>query len=142
MKVKLIYVPRLYEKHRYSYSPRHPYLPPLGIATIKSTLEKHEFHTEIDDLDVKVNKKSKSQIDLEIFDNLYSIARMLEKDKKISSKASNPSKMYEEAEKMLKLTKIKNYDLIGLSMNSEMNISTIGVALALSKVIKDRKIHK
>ncbi|MFB6089303.1 MAG: radical SAM protein [Candidatus Aenigmatarchaeota archaeon] len=135
MKIKLIYVPRLYEEHRYSYAPKHHYLPPMGIAVLKTVLENHGFVVDIDDLDVKVNKLS--NLDLSIFDNIYNIAGLLEGNDKIEKAKKNKGPM-EKARKMIKYIDIEDYDLIGLSLVSEMNISAIGTAISLARIIKEK----
>jgi radical SAM superfamily enzyme YgiQ (UPF0313 family) len=134
MKIKLIYLPRLYTSKKSYYPFKNGLLPPLGLATLKSNLEKFGHKVDIDDLDIKVvrhneSKINKEKINIEIFDDIKLIKNHL----KYTS-----SKINDEAKKIISLTEINNYDMIGLSLLGDSNFSVIGLAIVLSKIIKER----
>jgi radical SAM superfamily enzyme YgiQ (UPF0313 family) len=133
MRIKLIYMPRLYEFGRPTYPSGRPNFPPLGIATLSSLLKKHGHKVKQDDLDVRVhnhNNKSNNPINLRMFDDINRILKFI--------KLGHDPEWEKEAEKILKFTTYKEFDLIGLSQVGELNFSVIGMTLAMSKIIKEK----
>jgi radical SAM superfamily enzyme YgiQ (UPF0313 family) len=137
MKIKLLYLPR------YSTSindPQNkilsglPFLPPLGIATLTGFLKRHHMNVTQDDLLIKVahfNSKSlDGKINLEIFNDEKRIERFI--------KNGYDPELEEEGEKILSLTKIKGFDVIGFSIYDTHNPSSAGVAMVLGKLIKEK----
>ncbi|MBU4501172.1 MAG: hypothetical protein KKA79_01155 [Nanoarchaeota archaeon] len=133
MKIKLIHMPRVHIGYGHKQIP----LVPLGIATLKSFLEKQGYKIDIDDLNIKVDydtKYSKDRdqkgINLMLFENRERIRNYL--------KRGNDPEIEEEAEKILKKTNYKGYDIIGMSLQDELIFSVIGVSLVTAKLIKEQ----
>jgi radical SAM superfamily enzyme YgiQ (UPF0313 family) len=133
MRIKLIYVPRLYTKNKFEYTETHNFTPPLGIAILTSMLKKFNIPVKQDDLDAKIffdSYKEINKINLKIFDDKNRIEKFIKKPE--------DAELEEEAEKMLKKTKIEGYDVIGLSLCGQHNFSVIGTSVVLSKLIKEK----
>lgn len=135
MKIKLIHIPRLYQKERLGYQEEHGFLPPLGIATLKTLIQERGYTVDQDDLDIKVvsyNKNCKDEskkINIELFDKREIINEYVK---------NGYPQLDHEAEKILSMTNIQGYDVIGLSLIEESNFSVIGMTIVLSKLIKEK----
>lgn len=135
LKLKLIFLPwhHLGPNREDIYGERG--FPPLGIATLTAFLRKHGIDVEQDDLEIKViahNEKSDNQegsINLHYFCDEERIDKLIE---------GGEETLEREGEKILKLTKCGGFDAIGLSLHSTDNVSVIGVALTISKLLKEK----
>ncbi|MBU4501122.1 MAG: radical SAM protein [Nanoarchaeota archaeon] len=134
MKTKLLYTPKYAKELTPEQLLGNAAIPPLGIASITAALRNNGYNCDQDDLNIKVAydnaHKTRKHVDLSIFENIQKINKFIEQKQDIE--------LEEEAEKILKKTKYKGYDLIGLSILEEVNPSSISMALALSKVIKEK----
>ncbi len=139
MKVKLLYPPLYYprlenqpDKMFYRRGPAK--IPLISLPILKSYLTRNGFFTEQDDLDIKTyteNEKAKNnKIWMSLFDNLPRIKRFLDT-------GSDPQ-LEEEAEKILKRTDYKGFDILGFSITNEWNIAGFGSTLVLAKMIKEK----
>jgi radical SAM superfamily enzyme YgiQ (UPF0313 family) len=134
MRIKLIYTPKYAKELSPKQALGNAALPPLGIASITSAMKLNGYHCEQDDLNIKVaydnvyERKSKS-VNLSVFEGHNKVKKFLE--------TKNDPELEEEAEKILKKTDYKKFDIIGLSILEEVNPSSMSIALALSKVIKE-----
>jgi radical SAM superfamily enzyme YgiQ (UPF0313 family) len=133
MKIKLIHVPRVH----IGYEHKQFLLPPLGTAILKTVLDNEGYQTDQDDLNIKVDYDTKyaknplrKSINLMLFEDRERIKKFLE--------TKNDPELEEEAEKILKKTKYKGYDIIGLSLLDELIFSVIGTSIVLSKIIKEQ----
>jgi radical SAM superfamily enzyme YgiQ (UPF0313 family) len=110
------------------------YFPPLGISTLTSFLGAGGISVEQDDLDVKTFhnnlKNNEKRIDLKIF--------LDEEKMKKFIKTGHDSVLESEAEKIIKLTKCKGFDVIGLSLIVTDNPSTSAVAIVIAKILKEK----
>lgn len=133
MRTKLLFIPR-YHCDPDDYRPINPpFFPPLGIATLKTYLETRGYHVDQDDLDIKtaqVNDKTPGHINMRIFLDQERVDKFF--------KTCKDEKYEEQAERILKLTSLKGYDVVGFSLMPTDNPSTSSVALALAKVIKEK----
>lgn len=134
MKLKLLFLPRYHADPNTGEKDFPPFFPPLGIATLTSFLRGRDIDVDQDDLNIKTvrrNMDSKHEdIDLEKFFDPKRI-------KDFFKDASDPD-LEGEARKIVEMTDIKGYDVVGLSLMPTDNPSTAGVALAVSKIIKER----
>ena len=133
MKLKLLFLPR-YHCDPDDYRPINPpFIPPLGIATLTTYLRKHSYLVEQDDLDIKTahsNKKYNNKINMKIFLDQKRVNNFF--------KTCEDEEYEEQAEKILKLTNLKEFDVVGFSLMPTDNPSTSSVALALAKVLKQK----
>jgi len=129
MKIKLIYPPRIRNKEQRF----EVILPPLGISILTSYLRKKGINTKQDDLDIKLeqNKLSRNSIYTEPFTNKKIVYDYILKDK-------HDNNLLNAAEKLLKLTDYKNFDLIGFSIMDNVEFSNISISLVLAKLIKEK----
>lgn len=135
MRIKLLYVPRLYGVKKHEYRDKHSFSPPLGISILTASLRKEGFSADQDDLNAKVffrnwDARPKMRYRLEGFDDIERLKRFL--------KTGSDAELEREAERMLSLTQLRGYDVIGLSTCGQHNFSTVGVALVMAKLIKQR----
>ncbi len=133
MKMKLLFLPRAHTDPNDQSQMDYVNCPPLGISTLTAYLRKHNIDVQQDDLDIKTatyNDRHKKPIDLSLFNELSRIQKFLS--------SGQEEGLELEAEKILQLTPIKGYDIIGLSVVSPDNPSTASVPLVLGKLIKER----
>lgn len=135
MRTKLLYIPRLYGVEKHEYTDKHTFCPPLGISVLTAALREHGFSADQDDLDAKVffrNWDARPNVEyrLDGFDDSQRIKHFLE--------TGSDAELEREAKRMLSLTRLRGYDTIGLSTCGQHNFSTVGVALVMAKLIKQR----
>jgi len=137
MRVKLLYVPRIYKEtldlnKDFGYSSKHPMFPPLGLATITSYLKQNGIKVSQDDLNIKVfthNLQKKKKIKIWLFQDKERIINYL--------KTGKDDELLSETEKILKLTKIKGFDIFGFSIVDDFNFSAVSSTILLAKLIKE-----
>jgi len=119
------------------YETRQFLLPPLGLPILKTILENEGYKCDQDDLNIKVDYDTKysknplrKSVNLMLFEDRERIKKFLE--------TKNDPELEEEAEKILKKTNYKGYDIIGLSLLDELIFSVIGTSLVISKIIKEQ----
>jgi len=135
MKIKLIYTPKYAKEMKREDALENASLPPLGIASVISVLRNNGYKCDQDDLNIKVAfdnvyKIKNREVNLSIFEDKQKVEKFL--------KTKNDPELEEEAEKILKKTKYKKFDLIGFSILEEVNLSSISIPLVLSKLIKEK----
>lgn len=139
MKLKLLFLPRYHANPNTGEKDLPPFYPPLSISTLKSFMkknqDKHSFKVEQDDLDIKtvrhnMETSEEDKINLKKFFHQGRIYDFLKNE-------IDPG-LEEEAEKIIEMTDLKGYDVVGLSLMPTDNPSTAGVTLAVSKKIKER----
>ncbi len=135
MRIKLLYVPRLYGVNKHEYRDMHSFCPPLGISLLTAALTEKGFSADQDDLNAKVffenwDARPKVKYSLEGFDDIRRIRCFLER--------GGDTELEEGASRMLSLTRLRGYDLVGLSTCGQHNFSTVGVALVMGKIIKQQ----
>ena len=136
MKVKLLFVPRLYGTEKHEYTSEHTCTPPLGIPTISSVLKNHGHIVDQDDLDARVFFHPPSQgagkgFDLAGFDDRGRIEAFLS--------SGRDEELEALADRLLAHTDLDGFDLVGLSLVGQHNFSALGSALVMAKRIKERK---
>lgn len=109
------------------------FFPPLGISVLTSFLREHHVSVKQDDLYIKTfhqNLKKKKKIDLRIFLD----------EKKINDfiKTGHEPLLEAEAEKIIKLTNCKGFDVIGLSLTVTDNPSTSAMGMVIAKILKEK----
>jgi len=127
MKIKLIFLPKFdldYRKGEYNLNAL--YVPPIGISVLTSFLRSHQIKTDQDDLFIKTRNK----IDLKPFSDEKRI-------KKLTLKEYQDEELEKSGEKILRLTKVRDYDIIGFSIYDPDEVSSVGIALILAKIIKE-----
>ncbi|MFH8119869.1 MAG: radical SAM protein [Candidatus Aenigmatarchaeota archaeon] len=134
LKIKLIYVPRIYPAkinimRDFGYSSKPPFIPPYGISLLSSYLKSLGFKVKKDDLDIKAYVAGKKD-EMKIFNKKEKIIKFL--------KTLKDDELEETGEKILKMTKIKGFDFFGLSIVDDMNFSAIASAIILAKLIKEK----
>lgn len=132
MKIKLLYLPKFEMEYNtgrpldgtgwYKYN-----IPPLGIAVLTSFLKSHGIDAEQDDLLIKT---CKSGIDISPFADKKNINKFV--------KTGSEETLEELGEKILSLTNVKGYDIIGLSLYESDNPTTGIIALVLAKILKEK----
>jgi radical SAM superfamily enzyme YgiQ (UPF0313 family)/predicted Zn-dependent protease len=129
MKIKLIYPPKI----RGEEQKPEVVLPPLGISILTSYLRKHNIKTEQEDLDIKLDyhRLRNKWIPADPFVNKEIVYDYVFKDKLNDSLLS-------AAENILKLTRYKNFDLIGFSIMDNFEFLDISPSLVLAKLIKEK----
>ena len=139
-KIKLLVVP---------YDHRNPNLPnygtvmstmqfpPLGISTLKAFLQERNFSVDQDDLDIKVldhnlnnRDRPEKQINMNVFSDEQRVRQLIEHGQEDTLELLG--------ERILSLTDVSGYDVIGLSVVKPDNYSTIGIPIVLGKLIKER----
>lgn len=139
MKLKLLFLPRYHANPNTGERDFPPFYPPLSTATLKSFMEKnsgkHNFEVEQDDLDIKTVRQNmddneEEKIHIEKFFDEQRIDNFFN--------TGSDEKLEREGERIIENTDINGYDVIGLSLMPTDNPSTAGVALAVSKKIKER----
>ncbi|MFB6088296.1 MAG: radical SAM protein [Candidatus Aenigmatarchaeota archaeon] len=132
MKLKLLSLP-LHQTNVSGENSQNPIIPPLSTATLKGYLENNGMNVEQDDLSIKTEVKNlfigEDNINLGIFDKKENLMEIL-------SNKFVPS-LENEARKILQLTDIKKFDVIGLSIMNSNNFSSITLPIVLSKLIKE-----
>lgn len=117
---------------RYEYRYRRTVVPPVGLATLSSILYKDGFEVGQDDLEVKmhyVNSKLKEKIN-------YAYSALNDKDRVNSYlNGNNDSTMEKISENFLKMTDIKDFDIIGFSI---LYVGALFPALLMAKKIKEK----
>lgn len=106
MKIKLIYAPSLEKPHRFN----RLVFPPLGIAQLKAFLSKHDFHVELDDLNIKILHQQRMNRDKPSLNKVH----IQEMTKYIRGDYST-DELEEAISEDLKKTNYKGYDVIGIS---------------------------
>lgn len=112
-----------------------PRIPPLGISVLKGYLKGKGIDIELDDLSIKSFKynmeaNETERINFEIFN-----------DKEKMKELENGERCVEferEGEKILNLTDLKGFDVIGFSIMNSHNPSSITVPVTLGKLIKEK----
>jgi len=136
MRLKLILLP--YDNRDPNNGENMPAMsfPPLGISTLTSFLRSEGYSVDQDDLDIKMetyNERSKQarKIDMSLFSDEGRIRSFF---------VEGHEPVLEDAgERILKMTSLKGYDIIGLSVVKPDTPSTVGVPLVLGKLIKERQ---
>jgi len=135
MKLKLLFLPRYEVNPNIGKPTQVSKYPPLGIATLTAFLKENNISVEQDDVDIKVfhhnlTNNENRRIKLEIFNDKKRIDEFIQ--------TKNDPGLEKEAEKILKLTDCKGFDVIGLSLNIADNPSSTAIALVLAKILKER----
>jgi radical SAM superfamily enzyme YgiQ (UPF0313 family) len=131
MKVKLLYLPRYdmdYNTGELLPFSTYAFIPPVGMPIITAFLKNHNIKVEQDDLLIKTYRKSIKL--LELFTERSRVNEFLKK--------GNESKLEEAGEKILKLTKINGFDVIGFSLYEPDNPTTGIIALVIAKLLKEK----
>jgi len=136
MRVKLVFLPKcpVDPNLRTQFSNEIGF-PPLGIATLTSFLKKHGIKVSQDDLDVKVVYTNWKFAGTEKSINL---TYFLDEKKRKKVIKDNEETLEKEAEKILRLTKWRNFDIIGFSVQSPDNPSAVTIAITLAKLLKEK----
>lgn len=137
MKLKLLVIPRYEIAQEKEITTRNIVtFPPLGIATLTGFLRQHDLKVDQDDLNIKVFYHNLSENDPEkmIRIEMFNDKKRIEK----LSKTGHDSELEREGEKMLKLTNLKGYDVIGFSIYETSTPSVGGIALVLAKLLKEK----
>jgi radical SAM superfamily enzyme YgiQ (UPF0313 family) len=138
MKIKLLYLPR-YPTRVTDVKNKQPsgvpFFPPVGISVLTSFLKTHNISVEQYDLMIKVHHYNltnppEKQINLSKFNDEKRLNKFVEK--------GNDEELENEGEKILKMTKIKGFDVFGFSLYDSFTPSTAGVALILAKLLKEK----
>ena len=135
MKIKLFYTPEFHSSHKPGYPKEPARMPLISLPLIKSFLEKYDFKVKQDDLDIKVfsdNKYSKNErkkVDMSLFDDRKRIANFI--------KTGEDEQLEENARKILKKTKYKNFDMVCFSSIHSWTFAPLGATIVLSKIIKE-----
>lgn len=136
MKIKLAFLPR-YHMNPDTGEPDTGLAKflPLGVSTVTSYLRQNNVDVDLDDLDAKVMDFNQTNtMETEIRMDLFADKKRI---KKFVKKGEHPV-LEREGEKVLALTECKGYDIFGFSLNIPDNPSTIGVALVLGKLLKEK----
>jgi len=131
MKVKLLYTPRYdmdYNTGDYLPFSTYAFIPPVGMPIVTAFLKKHGIKAEQDDLLVKTYRK-----DLKLLEPF----QIEEKRKKFLEQGGEET-LEEYGEKILKLTKVSGFDIVGFSLYEPDNPTTGIIALVLAKLIKEK----
>ncbi len=138
MKIKLFYPPIFYppierKPFKMFYRGKPAKIPLLSLPVLKSFTQKNGFYVEQDDLDIKTytdNLRRKKEVRMSVFDDKDRIQKFLE--------TGSDEELEEEAEKILKKTNYKGFDIFGFSLTDEWNIAGFGSILVLSKLLKEK----
>jgi len=128
MRIKLLYLPR-FSINPFEGSPSldRLYVPPLGITTLFSVLKREGIQSEQDDLFIKTLNAG---IDLSVFNDQEKVRKLAEEGEE--------NTLEEYGERILNLTRVKGFDVVGISLFDADNPSTLGVALSIAKILKER----
>ena len=132
MKIKLLFVPRYHQVPNTGEQMGFLSYPPLGISTLTSYLQKNHIDVAQDDLDIKTEYEidiRRRNIDLSGFNDKKRVEAFL------STGAEET--LEENAEKILRLTGLGGYDVVGLSVENPDNISTASVPVVMAKLLKE-----
>lgn len=124
MRIKLLYPPDVPS----NAFQQETIVPPLGLASITSTLRKNGFNVSQDDLGVKIEQDSK--LSNMVKAELCNLPLLPDLDKNVVD-----SRTEVVADKILKKTSYKGYDLVGLSVISPSQMAS---ALILAKRIREK----
>ncbi|MFH1849287.1 MAG: radical SAM protein [archaeon] len=135
MRLKLIYSPEFYSAEDENSTREPPKFPLISLPVIKSYLEKHGFTAHQDDLDAKVYHDNlhgldNRRVDMALFQDKARIADYITR--------GSDDELEQNAEKMLKKTKTKGYDMVAFSFGHCWKFASIGAAMVMSKILKDR----
>ena len=131
MKVKLLYLPRYdmdYNTGEFLPFSTYAFIPPVGMPVITGFLKSRNIKVNQDDLLVKVYRKDVKL--LEVFREKERVEKFL--------KEGQEDELEKAGEEILKLTKIKGYDIIGFSLFEPDNPTTIIIAMVIAKLIKEK----
>jgi radical SAM superfamily enzyme YgiQ (UPF0313 family) len=127
MRIKLIYLPKLDIDYRAGeFNPRALYTPPIGISILTSFLRDNNIKVDQDDLFIKTRGK----INLLPFSDENRIKQL------VNNKCDD--NLEPIGEKILKLTRTSGYDIFGFSIYDPDEPSSVGIALILAKILKER----
>jgi len=130
MKLKLLYLPQIrmdINTREFSLPGTYTSIPPVGMPILTSFLKMNNINVDQDDLLIKTCAK---KIDLSIFVD--------EKKRKKFVKKGYEETLEKVGEKILKLSKCKDYDVIGFSLSEPENPSTEIIALVIAKILKEK----
>ncbi len=131
MKVKLLYLPRFdmdYNTGEYLPFSTYAFIPPIGMPIVTAFLKKHGINVEQDDLLVKTYRKNLKL--LEPFQDENRRKKFLEE--------GTEETLEKCAEKILELTKVKGFDIVGFSLFEPDNPTTGIIALVIAKILKEK----
>lgn len=133
MRIKFIYPPRLYGVGRCAYPPMHHHLVPLGLPTLVSYLRKQGFRVDQDDLDIRCFSLSTTHPK-----RAPALQAFLDKER-ILRALNTPDDMLENAaERCLRMTRTRGYDVVGFSITDEFNLAEMGSVVLMAKLLKER----
>lgn len=135
MRTKLLYVPRRYGVRKHEYRARHTFTPPLGTSILTAALREEGFAVDQDDLNARVffrnwDARPRVKHDMALFDDLSRIRAFM--------KTGSDPELEDEADRILALTQLRGYDVVGLSASGQHNVSALGAAVVIAKLIKER----
>jgi len=129
MRIKLLYPPRAHGADK--MGPPLSRIPLLALPILKTMLTKRGFHTDIDDLDIRAyHAESQGLVNMNPFLDEDRVKRFIH--------GGEDEELLEQADRLLRLTKTRGYDIIGFSIMDEFNISCLTSTLVLSKVLRER----
>lgn len=131
MKLKLLYLPRYdmdYNTGEHLPFSTYAFIPPIGMSIVTAFLKKHGIKVEQDDLLIKVYRKN-IQLLLPFCDE--------EKRRKFLEKGQEDT-LEKCAEEILKMTKVKGFDVVGFSLFEPDNPTTGIIALVIAKILKEK----
>jgi radical SAM superfamily enzyme YgiQ (UPF0313 family) len=129
MRIKLIYLPKLdldYRTGKFNF--KTLYIPPIGISVLTAYLKNHHIKVSQDDLFLKTHNR------IDLIGSFGDENRI----KKLLANKYNDPLLEEKGENILRLTKVEGYDIIGFSIYDPENVSSVGIALILAKIIKEK----
>lgn len=134
MNIKLLFLP-IFETDVSGNEINPSRIPPLGLATLKGYMEKKGIDIDLDDLSIKSCKYNSvandgKRIDFDIFNDRKKIKKIRKNEKYPELKG--------EGEKILNLTNLNGYDIIGFSIINSINPSSVTIPIVLSKLIKEK----
>lgn len=135
MRVKLMYPPRLYSHILPGIRRVHAGVPPISLPMLVSYLRSHGIKANQDDLDIRLyhsfrQKRSRNAIDLTPFLDERRILNALG--------GGDEEQLFKAAERCLSLTKTRGYDVVGFSITEETDLTEIGTALIMAKLLKEK----
>jgi len=133
MQIKMIYVPRFFNKAHFM---EHILIPPLGMPTITSYLRNRGLNVDQDDLDVKVYRENLLRrdegskiLDITLFDDQERIIQFIEND--------GDEELERIALRILDLTDLSGIDVFGLSIVDDHIFSVLGMTIVIAKLLKE-----
>lgn len=128
MRIKLLFIPRFianFASGEQIFGELH--FPPIGISVLTGFLKKRHINVSQDDLLIKSYRQN---MDLRMFTDKNNVESLI--------KNNNDENLEEIGEKILKMTNINGYDVIGFSLYEADNPSIATISIVLAKLIKEK----